>query len=341
MFSMRRIVLPLLPVALIAGLAYGEEKKVVIAHRGASGYLPEHTLASKAMAHAMQAHYIEQDVVLTKDNWPVVLHDIYLDTVTDVADRFPSRSRADGRYYVIDFTLAEIRRLRVTERFSHKTGVAVFPNRFPLRKSRFAVCTLSEEIELIQGLNGSTGRNAGIYPEIKSPRWHREEGKDISKIVLSVLAKYGYRNKADRVYLQCFEAEESERIRRELGSLLKLVQLIGNNEWKNASTDWDRLRTPEGIREVATYADGIGPDMAHVVAADDSGNWKITPLVRLAHEQGLEVHPYTFRDDSLPEYADDSDEVFDLFFRQADVDGLFTDFPDTAIDYLRRQRGSP
>ena len=341
MFSMKRVVLPLLHVALIAGLARGDEKKLVIAHRGASGYLPEHTLAAKVMAYAMGADYIEQDVVLTKDSCPVVLHDIHLDTVTDVATKFPSRSRADGRYYAIDFTLAEIRQLRVTERFSQKTGLAVYPKRFPLHKSHFTIPTLAEEIELIQGLNQSTGRNAGIYPEIKAPRWHREEGKDISRIVLSVLAKYGYTDKEDKIYLQCFEAEETKRIRRDLGSKLKLIQLIGSNKWKDASPDWDRLRTPEGVKEAATYADGIGPGMAHVVETDDSGKWRITPLVQLAHENGLEVHPYTLRKDSLQKYADDFNELHDIFFRQADVDGVFTDFPDAAVDYLRQRGGRP
>jgi glycerophosphoryl diester phosphodiesterase len=103
----------------VAGVAVAAETRpLVIAHRGASGYLPEHTLAAKAYAHALGADFIEQDLVLTKDDVPVVLHDIYLDTVTDVAVRFPERKRADGRFYVIDLTLAELKQLRVTERFN-------------------------------------------------------------------------------------------------------------------------------------------------------------------------------------------------------------------------------
>ena len=96
-------------------------RPIVIAHRGASGYLPEHTLAAKAVAHAQGADFIEQDVVLTRDDQPIVLHDVHLDTVTDVAQVFPGRKRGDGRYYAIDFTLEEIQRLRVTERVDHQT----------------------------------------------------------------------------------------------------------------------------------------------------------------------------------------------------------------------------
>ena len=122
--------------------------KIVIAHRGASGYLPEHTMESKAMAHAMNADYIEQDIVLSKDDVPIVIHDIYLEEVTDVALVYPERSREDGRFYVIDFSLAELMSLSVNERIDISTKNAVFPNRFPLKKSNFKLHTLEDEIEL-------------------------------------------------------------------------------------------------------------------------------------------------------------------------------------------------
>ena len=112
-------------------------RPIVIAHRGASGYLPEHKLEAKALAFAMKADYLEQDCVLTADDVPVVLHDIQLDTVSDVARRFPRRRRDDGRFYAVDFTLDEIRSLRVTERFDRETGEAVYPQRFPLWQGDF------------------------------------------------------------------------------------------------------------------------------------------------------------------------------------------------------------
>ncbi|ERT13517.1 glycerophosphodiester phosphodiesterase, partial [Photorhabdus temperata] len=131
--------------------------KIVIAHRGASGYLPEHTLPAKAMAYAEGADYLEQDLVMTKDNELVVLHDHYLDRVTDVANKFPDRARQDGRYYAIDFTLPEIKSLKFTEGFDIKNHKQEqnFSGRFPMWKSDFRIHTFQEEIEFVQGLNKS------------------------------------------------------------------------------------------------------------------------------------------------------------------------------------------
>ena len=227
-------------VALAIGLAASAQAadKIVIAHRGASGYLPEHTLPSKALAYAQGADYLEQDLVMTKDDRLIVLHDHYLDRVTDVAERFPERARKDGRYYAIDFTLAEIKSLRFTEGFDIDKGVKrqTYPGRFPMGKSDFRIHTFEEEIEFIQGLNHSTGRDIGLYPEIKAPWFHRQEGKDITVKTLEVLKRYGYTGKNDKVYLQCFAFYELKRIKTELmptpGMDLKLVQLIAYTEWQ-------------------------------------------------------------------------------------------------------------
>ena len=225
---------------LLAGLMTGSAlaaDKIVIAHRGASGYLPEHTLPAKAMAYAQGADYLEQDLVMTKDDQLVVLHDHYLDRVTDVAERFPDRARKDGRFYAIDFTLAEIRSLKFTEGFEIENGkkVQVYSGRFPMGKSDFRIHTFQEEIEFVQGLNHSTGKNIGIYPEIKAPWFHHQEGKDIAAKTLEVLKQYGYTSKKDKVYLQCFDAAELKRIKTELepkmGMDLNLVQLIAYTDW--------------------------------------------------------------------------------------------------------------
>lgn len=327
------------------------DDKVVIAHRGASGYLPEHTLPAKAMAFAQGADYLEQDLVMTKDDQLVVLHDHYLDRVTDVADRFPDRARKDRRYYAIDFTLAEIKSLKFSEGFTVENGkkVQTFPGRFPMGKSDFRVHTFEEEIEFIQGLNRSTGKNIGLYPEIKAPWFHHQEGKDIATRVLEVLKKYGYTKKTDKIYLQCFDVNELKRIRNELepkmGVDLKLVQLIAytkwneteeqqpDGKWVNYSYDW--MLEPGAMEKIAQYADGIGPDY-HMLIADSSTNGHIiiNGMVKEAHEHQLEVHPFTVRADQLPPYAKDVNELYDALYRQADVDGLFTDFPDKAISYL-------
>jgi glycerophosphoryl diester phosphodiesterase len=237
---------------------------LVVAHRGASGYLPEHTLPAKAYAYALGADYLEQDVVLTKDDVPVVLHDIYIDTVTDVATRFPEKKRADGRFYALDLTLAELRQLHVTERFNPKTGQPVFPKRFPAGRSTFHVSTLEEELQLIEGLNHSTGRNVGIYPEIKQPKWHRAQGHDISKIVLPILAQHGYATKSDRCFLQCFELAEVRRVREELGWRGNLILLIETKARGADGTDYNHVCSAAGLDEIAGLVDGIGPSFARI-----------------------------------------------------------------------------
>lgn len=308
------------------------ETPIVIAHRGASGYLPEHTLAAKALAHGMGADYLEQDVVLTKDDQPIVLHDIQLDTVTNVAEVFPARRRDDGRYYAIDFTVAEVKQLRATERVDLETNEPVFPKRFPPRISHFSIPTLAEELELIQGLNKSSGREAGIYTEIKAPAWHRDQGKDISKIVLAVLGKYGYREGTDAAYVQCFDVVETKRLRQELRCRLKLVQLLGANDWTEVGSDFDRQELTNDISEIAKYAEGIGPRMSDIVRGrHDNGDLILTSLVEVAHQHGLVVHPYTLRSDAMPDYTASFDELVKFFFVDAKVDGFFTDFPDLAI----------
>ncbi len=299
---------------------YAKELPVNIAHRGACAYLPEHTLPAKALAYGMEADYIEQDVVLTKDGKALVIHDIHLDTVTDVAQKFPGRARDDGRYYALDFTLAEIKTLKACERFDIASGTAVFAGRFPLWKSDFRLHTLEEEIELIQGLNKSTGRNVGIYPEIKDPAWHRAQGYDISPVVIRILADYGYTKAEDNIYLQCFDFEELKRIRHELKCELKLIQLT--------EEDFD-------VAAVASYANGIGPWIKQIITdIDANGRPILSDLATSAKAHGLKIHPYTFRADSLPAGMS-ADQLLETLFNQAGVDGIFSDFPDISRDFIR------
>jgi glycerophosphoryl diester phosphodiesterase len=316
-------------------------QKIVIAHRGASGYLPEHTLEAKAMAYAQGADYIEQDLVMTADDQLIVLHDITLDRTTDVDEKFPNRARSDGRYYAIDFTLAEIRTLSATEGFRLVDGEKVqgFGDRFPMGHSSFTVPTFQEEIEMIQGLNKSTGRDVGIYPEIKGPAFHREEGKDISTAVVNVLKEYGYTTKQSKVFLQTFDYDELEiiatKIFPEAGIEVNLVMLLGNPD----SYPW--MFAEGGFEKLARYADGVGP--AHpLVVLDEStpGNIRLSELVNRAHAAGLQVHPYTYRKDpgQVPDYAASFEELLEIHYFEAGVDGVFTDFPDLAVQFLRNRR---
>jgi len=315
-----------------------ETKPIVIAHRGASGYLPEHTLEGKALAYAMGADFLEQDIVLTKDDVPIVLHDIYLDTVSDVAARFPTRKRADGRYYALDFTLVEIKQLRLTERFNAKTGKPVYPKRFPKDQSKFELPTVEEEWQFIQGLNHSTGRNVGIYPEIKQPAWHRKEGHDISRIVLPLLKRYGYASKADACWLQCFEYDEIKRIRTELGWQGRIVWLLGSLKKGEEGTEEARLRTAAGMADLAKMVDGIGPDIGLIIAGKTPDERHITDLVKNAHANHLAVHPYTLRIDDLPKSVKSPDEALQLLINEAKVDGLFTDFTDVVVKWLTARK---
>lgn len=294
-------------------------RPLLIAHRGASGYLPEHTLEAKQLAHEMGADYLEQDVVASRDDELIVLHDIHLDRVTDVALRYPDRSRNDGRYYVRDLDLAELRDLRAWERMD-ENGNAVYPGRFPAQRGDFGISTLAEEIEFIQDLNRKTGKDVGIYPEIKRPNWHRSEGVDIAPHLLEILADFGYKSHNDPVYVQCFDDAELRRLRDEFDCPFKLVQLIGDS-------DFEEMFMPHGMRDLARTVDVIGPSILHLLHSND--------IVKIAHAEGLAVHPYTFRADELPPGFATFEELVRYFVSDIGIDGLFTDFPDQALALLQ------
>lgn len=310
-------------------------KPLVIAHRGASGYLPEHTLPAKALAYGMGANYLEQDIVVSRDDHLVVIHDIHLESVCDVADRFADRAREDGRWYARDFDLAELKSLRVYERMSDDGSAAAFPRRFPYKTGAFNFSTLREEIELTQGLNRSTGRNVGIYPEIKSPAWHHQEGVDVASLLLAELKEFGYSKSSDAVFVQCFDARELRRVREELGCKMKLVQLVAENSWHESDTDYDRLKTVAGLAEVAEYADGLGPWIGQLYTlAEIDGQPISTGYVRHAHAAGLQVHPFTFRADALGPGFENYAEMVRWFTETLKIDGLFTDFTDLTVAAL-------
>jgi glycerophosphoryl diester phosphodiesterase len=281
---------------------------IVIAHRGASGYLPEHTLPAYALAYGQGADYVEPDLVLTRDGVFVCLHDIHLEETTDVEEVFPERKRADGRWYAADFTLAEIRRLRAHERLA---------DRFPQDAPGFQVPTFEEMLQLVRGLDRTTGRRVGVYPELKAPAWHREQGLPMEERFLELVRRHGYRGRDAAIYVQCFERETLERLRA-LGSELPHIQLLGGEEH-------DRLATDSGLAEVAKFADGIGPSKDRLLADPR--------LVARAHARGLLVHPYTLRADRLEGFAT-FDAELERYYVELRVDGVFTDFPDLARQFL-------
>jgi len=272
---------------------------LVIAHRGASGYLPEHTLPSKALAYGQGVDYLEQDVVLSKDDVPIVIHDIYLDEVSNVASEFPTGNRSDGRFYVIDFTVAQIKTLHASERFSRYTGEPIFSKRFPLNQSTFHLHTLAEELEFIAGLNKANidnNRQVGVYVEIKDPSFHRSQNRsNISEIVLDVLRKYNYTKRTDNIFLQCFDIEELQRIRLQLKSDLKLVGLLTDNTDRSeySKTDYTYWTSEIGVEDMSTFVDGIGP---HYTQLFDQGNTlEPSKLFNDARKYNLFIHPYIKR----------------------------------------------
>ena len=266
----------------------------VIAHRGASGYLPEHTLPAYALGHGQGAGWIEPDVVLTADGVAIALHDVTLDRTTDVAERYPDRAREDGRYYAADFTFMELERLRVVESR---------PGRFP--HATFRVPRLTDVLDLVDGLNRTTGREAGVYPELKSP----DVQPGLGDAVLAALARYDL-----PIRLQSFDAAALAALVTDLPR----VQLIAS----------PRQLSPAGLDEIAAYAVAIGVPTILV--------YRDPAIVEQAHERGLAVHAYTLRADQLaPGFDSLAAEVEGLI--DAGVDAVFTDHPDQVVTLAAAQ----
>ena len=291
---------------------------LVIAHRGASGYRPEHTLEAYKLAIDMGADFIEPDLVITKDGALVARHDTYLSTTTDVADRpeFADRKRTrDGRrdWFVDDFTLAEIRTLKARQGF---------PGRSREWDDRFAIPTFDDVLQLATAATAARGRPIGVYPETKKPGYFSRIGLDFTAPLLAALARHGY-GTADRpAFIQSFEADILRQLRP-----LTTVPLVMRVFPRRAR---DRAASPGepnlSLEQVAEVADAVGPFKGLVMT--DAG--RDTGFVGRAHALGLAVHPWTFRNDRLPGGVTDPADELGRFFALG-VDGVFSDFPDTAV----------
>lgn len=312
----------------------------VAAHRGASGYLPEHTIPAKTMAYALNPDFIEQDVVMTKDGVLMIMHDPDLDTTTDVARKFPGRNRANGKYYAADFTWPEIETLTVTERFDPKTGKAVFSGRFPVDTGiEFKVPKFEDELKLIQGLNKSTGKDIGVYVEVKEPAFYAQEGKDITGAVIDMLDKYGYNSPDAKSILQIFDYDAVKAAREKgwKGDLAMLVIRGGQNLTDDKAVhEW--LLTPEGIAEVSKYATIYAPWFSHLAEPTEDGKgYKITDIADLARQNGMKVHSWTLRKDAPFKGFKDAKEAMDVAFKEIKIDGMFSDHPDMLVEYLEEE----
>lgn len=311
-----RVLLVTSCLALLVAASHARAPRaLLVAHRGASAYAPEHTLASYRLALEQRADYVEQDLGLTKDGVLVCLHDPTLERTTDVEDVFPDRFRdVNGarRWYVADFTLAEIKRLDAGRWFAPTFAGARVP-------------TFQEAIDLVRG-------RAGLFPELKTPEVYREAGStpNGSGPLEAALVEALRRNGLDRagadpdtpVILQSFEAEALRAVARALPTLPRTF-LMG-------SRDGARWMTAAGLDDVKTFATGIGP--AKTLIEVDPG------LVPRAHARGLTVIPYTFRASAPGRFADVTAEMRH-FLVEYGVDGLFTDNPNLFPEGIREEQG--
>ena len=301
----------------------------IIAHRGACGYLPEHTLPAVELAHTFGADYIEQDVVLTSDGVPIVLHDVTLELTTNVAALFPERHRDDGLFYAIDFTLEEIKALSAHER-TDSLGNPVFPGRYSGTGVEFKVPTLAEEIETVDRLNAASYKRTGVYIELKRPEFHEQEGVDIYHAVLDVLTTFNRLSENAETVIQCFDPETLKRFAHDGIFKGPLVQLIHTESITNWRADFEAMHTMSGLREVATYAHGIGPDVNLL----ENMLGGASELVVAAKKLGLFLHPYTLRADSESIPGVNFETLHKKLFDDLEVDGAFTDFADQTRELL-------
>ena len=314
------------------------EKPLVIGHRGAAGYLPDHTLEGYKKAIAMGADFIEPDLVATKDGVLVARHEPNITGTTDVSQRAEFASRktkkmVDGveeeGWFASDFTLAELKTLRAIQPLS---------DRDPQFNGQFQIPTFVEVLDLAKSEGAKVGRTVGVYPETKHPTYHAGLGLPLEDRLLATLAQYGYTTKASPVIVQSFEVANLKYLRSK--TQVRLVQLVDAND-VNADGSIDltapygkpydfavasdartfaSLLTPAGLQQVKTYADGIGPWKPYLIPSklvdsnkdgkpdDLNGDGKIderdrvmmapTDVVKNAHAAGLFVHAYTFRSEA-------------------------------------------
>jgi glycerophosphoryl diester phosphodiesterase len=279
-----------LPVAATA-----QQRPLVIAHRGASGERPEHTLAAYERAIDQGADYIEPDLVVTKDLVLVARHENELSGTTDVASRpeFEDRRRTktiEGvtltGWFAEDFTLAELRTLRVKERVA---GIRPANARFD---GLYQIPTFEEIVTLARAKGAETGRTIGLYPELKHPTVLLEqEGIDSVDLIVRDLRRFGLDKATSPVFVQVFEVRPLQRLNQLVDTPLVLLISSEGGPYDEPSLRWADLMTPSGLAGVAQYADGIGPYLGHVIRPEGTP----TRLVADAHAAGLKVHPWTLR----------------------------------------------
>lgn len=331
----------LMITSLTGTTAMGQtETAIVIAHRGASADRPEHTIAAYRLAIEQGAHFIEPDLVPTKDGHLVARHENAIAETTNVhehpefADRHTTKiieGKKVSGWFTEDFTLAELKTLRARERLA-----ALRPSNLAYTDEE--IPTLEEILELVTAEEKRLGRRIGIYPETKHPAHFRQLGLPLEERLLEVLARYGYKDRESPVYIQSFEVENLKKIRGR--SSLRLIQLMHGKDGPTDRPDltYASMATPEGLTEIARYADGVGLERSMVIPRQSDGRLGTpTDIVKNAHAAGLEVHVWTFRPENyfLPKglrkgvlpgkRGNTADEI--RVFLETGIDGIFTDSP--------------
>jgi glycerophosphoryl diester phosphodiesterase len=365
------------PAAAHNGRGSDKSDPLVIGHRGAPGYLPDHTLQGYALAIKLGADYIEPDLVATQDGHLIARHEPNITTTTDVASHpeFADRRTTkvvDGvsetGFFASDFTLAEIKTLRAVQPLAER------PQQF---NGRFEIPTFDEVIALAKRKSRQVRRKIGIYPETKHPTYHKTLGLPLERRLVNALRRTGWNHRRSPMFIQSFEQSNLKLLDRL--TPVRLVQLVDANDVAPDGTityappfdrpyDWTVSGDPElqartfgffttdaGLEEISTYADGIGPWKPYIVSsraialnpdgtvADANGDGVVnetdrelippTDLVRRAHEHGLLIHTWTFRNEQfrlLSSYKGNPVNEYLLFFGLG-VDGVFSDFPDTGV----------
>ena len=281
------------------------------------------------VTHAVAVDYLEPDVVITKDKKAVVLHDIYLENITNIEDVFKNRKRSDGHYYVVDFTLAEIKELKVRERKDKLTNKNVYPHRFPSKFEIFTVPTLDEYLKMINGLNYSTGKNIGVYLEIKAPEFYARYGIDSAKIVYDVLVDNEFFDNKKKLIIQCFDFATLERLRNNFFVTVPLIYLKSEKDAFDFSL--------EGIDKTLAYmksiVDGLGVSIDDIFTVNNNRVSGVSNLYSRLKSHRLLIHVYTLRKDSLPLYISSFKSLHELLFDKYPVNGVFSDFPDLTRKY--------
>ena len=318
----------------LAAPAFAQTVPLVIAHRGASGERPEHTLAAYERAIEEGADYIELDLVPTQDGVLVARHENELSGTTDVADHPEFAARLTTRiidgeevtgWFTEDFTLAELRTLRAKERLpALRAANTAFDG-------LYTVPTLAEVVRLVRAKEAESGRRIGLYPEIKHPTYFAGIGFDLPELLVDQLAAAGVTD-VDPVFIQSFEPSSLRRLDTMTDFPLVLLMTATGGPADDLGITYQEMLDAQGLITIAAYADGIGPDMRLVLTAGGSS----TGLVEAAHLSGLQVHPWTLRKESafLPERlrgeAPEKPGCYDTLFDRlvtAGVDGIFTDNP--------------